>query len=120
MQPQVLITLCAPPALHGALARNQECQPQIPSLATLSRTQTLTLQTFMEPKLSFIDSSSRLHKAFFVNPIKLLLSANTFPFHVAILCQQSRNQDPLLGLVTPISVAQVPCHSGTTGLFLQS
>lgn len=42
VQPRVLITLCTPTALHGVLDRSHECQPQIPSLATLSRTQTLT------------------------------------------------------------------------------
>lgn len=42
VQPRVLITLCTPTALHGALDRNHECQPQVPSLATLSRTQALT------------------------------------------------------------------------------
>lgn len=45
----------------------------------------------MEPKLCFMNSSSCLDKAFFVNPIKFLLSANTSPFHIVIICQQSRN-----------------------------
>lgn len=41
-QPRVLVTLCIPTALRGARDSNGECQPQTPSLATLSKTQTLS------------------------------------------------------------------------------
>lgn len=45
------------------------------------------LQTFMEPKLSFIYINSCLDKASFINSIKFLLLANTFSLHAVIICQ---------------------------------
>lgn len=68
----------------------------------------------MEPKLCFMNSSSCLDKAFFVNPIKFLLSANTFPFHIVIICQQSRNHQ-----TDRIHSQGYSIHSSVTGTVSQ-